>query len=94
MVWVCGMPWCAEINYHTCTRKTHDLIPAGFPIPMTIPTSRWRDGVKQRQTVHPTSVGAAPAPAATAVGVVVVGGTLRTNEGQCEQVQTSRPGAQ
>jgi len=39
MVQVYGMPWCPEIDYHTCTCKTRDLKPAGFPIPVTIPSS-------------------------------------------------------
>ena len=47
-------------------------------------------------SVCATPSGAAPALAAVTigVGVVVVGATPRTNKGQCEQVQTSRPGAQ
>jgi hypothetical protein len=36
-VWVRGMPRCGEIHYRTRTRKTHDLKPAGFPVPVTIP---------------------------------------------------------
>ena len=38
MVWVCGMLWCAKIDYCTCTCQIHDLKPVGFPIPVTIPT--------------------------------------------------------
>lgn len=33
-----GMPRCAEIHYRTRTRKTRDLKPAGFPIPVTNPS--------------------------------------------------------
>ena len=29
---------CVEVDYHTHTRKTHDLEPTGFPKPVTIPT--------------------------------------------------------
>ena len=47
-------------------------------------------------SIHATPVEAAPAPAAvtTGVGVVVAGATLRTNEGQHEQVRTTRLGVQ
>ena len=38
VVRVRGMPRCAEIDYRTHTHKTRDLKPAGFPIPVTIPT--------------------------------------------------------
>jgi len=34
-VQVRGRPRCAEIDYHTRTRKTHDLKPVGFPVPVT-----------------------------------------------------------
>ena len=37
-VWVCGMPRCAEIHYCTLTRATRFGKPAGFPVPVTIPT--------------------------------------------------------
>ena len=39
VVWVCSVPWCAKGHYRTCTRQTHDLKPAGFPVPVTIPNS-------------------------------------------------------
>ena len=34
MVWVCSVPQCAEIHYHTCTCTTHFGKLTGFPIPM------------------------------------------------------------
>ena len=33
-----GVPRCVEIRYHTRTRQTRDLKPAGFPVPVTIPS--------------------------------------------------------
>jgi hypothetical protein len=37
------MPRCAEIHYRTRTRKTRDLKPAGFPIPVTNPNVNEND---------------------------------------------------
>jgi hypothetical protein len=33
-----GVPRCVEIRYRTRTRQTRDLKPAGFPVPVTIPS--------------------------------------------------------
>jgi hypothetical protein len=35
-----GVPRCVEIRYRTRTRQTRDLKPAGFPVPVTIPSDR------------------------------------------------------
>ena len=42
MAWVHGIGRVYKLRYHTCTHKTRDLKPAGFPVPVVSPNNfRW-----------------------------------------------------
>jgi hypothetical protein len=43
-LWVPPIPQVYKLGYGTCTWKTCDLKPAGFPVPMTNPTDRSSSG--------------------------------------------------